>query len=92
MHIPTLDTERLQLVPLSLACEAMYEEFYTDAQASAFYSGPLTPAAAAARLAADLGTWYLRGFGVWAIRRRDEQDLVGVCGFWQGKGLSLIHI
>ncbi len=86
MHIPTIRTNRLALVPLSAACEDLYEEFYTDAQASAHYNGPLTSAAAWARLSADLGAWYLRGFGVWAVERREQPHLVGVCGYWQGKG------
>ncbi|HEX8610091.1 MAG TPA: GNAT family N-acetyltransferase [Telluria sp.] len=86
MLIPTLHTERLALLPPSLACEALYDAFYTDAHASSPYGGPLTSAAAWSRLAADLGAWHLQGFGVWAIERRDTGALVGVCGFWQGKG------
>ncbi|WP_374349300.1 GNAT family N-acetyltransferase [Chitinimonas sp.] len=86
MQIPTLDTERLQLLPPTLACDAVYQRFYTDAEASRHYSGPLTPAAAWARLASDLGVWHLQGFGVWAIQRRAEGDIVGMCGFWQGRG------
>jgi [ribosomal protein S5]-alanine N-acetyltransferase len=85
MQIPTLHTERLVLRPLRADCESLYETFYTDADASKHYGGPLTRAAAFARLAADLGTWHLKGFGVWAIERRDHHDLIGVCGFWQGK-------
>ncbi|MBT9455646.1 MAG: GNAT family N-acetyltransferase [Burkholderiaceae bacterium] len=64
----------------------MYQRFYTDADASRAYGGPLSHAAALARLASDLGSWDVQGFGVWAIRRRKEGDLIGVCGFWQGKG------
>lgn len=86
MHIPTLHTERLSLLAPSAECADLYESFYTDAAASGAYGGPLTSAAAWSRLAADLGTWHLQGFGVWAIRRREPGDLVGVCGFWQGKG------
>lgn len=86
MEIPTLTTDRLCLLPLSAACEGMYQRFYTDADASRAYGGPLSPTAAWARLASDLGTWHLQGFGVWAIQRRKEADLIGVCGFWQGKG------
>ncbi|NHZ78203.1 GNAT family N-acetyltransferase [Massilia sp. CCM 8695] len=86
MHIQTLHTERLVLLPPSAACEEMYESFYTDADASGPYGGPLTSAAAWSRLAADLGAWHVQGFGVWAIARRDAGELLGVCGFWQGKG------
>lgn len=84
--IPTLHTERLALMPPDASCDALYQRFYTDAAASHHYGGPLTPGAAWARLAADRGGWALQGFGVWVIRRRAEGDLVGTCGFWQGRG------
>ena len=50
------------------------------------YGGPLTVRQAWARLASDLGTWYLQGFGVWLIRRKEDGSYIGTCGFWQGKG------
>lgn len=50
------------------------------------YGGPLSVGGAWSRLASDLGTWYLQGFGVWIIQRQREQDFVGACGFWQGQG------
>ncbi|MBI5256579.1 MAG: GNAT family N-acetyltransferase [Burkholderiales bacterium] len=84
--IPTLHTDRLDLLPPGPEAAALYQAFYTDAAASAPYGGPLSPGAAWARLASDLGGWGLQGFGVWTIRRRAEQHLVGVCGFWQGLG------
>ena len=86
MQVPTLQTERLLLLPLSAECEAMYECFYTDESASKEYGGPLSSAAAWTRLASDVGNWQLSGFGVWAVKRRSESDHVGICGFWQGKG------
>ena len=89
MQIPTLQTARLNLVPPSSGAEQLYEEFYTNAQASSAYGGPLTAGAAWARLASDLGAWHLRGFGIWVIQRRQQQDLVGVCGYWQGTGWPL---
>lgn len=46
----------------------------------------MTAGAAWARLASDIGNWYLQGFGVWAVQRKIEKDIVGTCGFWQGKG------
>lgn len=86
MQIPTLETDRLVLLPPSAACDDLYQRFYTDADASRAYGGPLTPGAAWSRLAADLGSWFLQGFGVWVVQRREQGDLVGTCGFWQGKG------
>jgi [ribosomal protein S5]-alanine N-acetyltransferase len=50
------------------------------------YGGPITAGAAWARLSADLGSWYLQGFGVWAVRLKSDGQYVGTCGYWQGKG------
>ncbi len=86
MIAPTLETLRLRLTALGPDCEAAYQRFYTDAEASAAYGGPLPPSAAGSRLASDIGTWQLQGFGVWAIRLVATAEMVGVCGFWQGKG------
>lgn len=86
MEIPALRTARLELVAPDPGCADAYERFYTDASASRDYGGPLSGAASWTRLAADLGSWYLQGFGVWALRKRGEADVVGTCGFWQRKG------
>jgi ribosomal-protein-alanine N-acetyltransferase len=86
MQIPTLGTDRLLLVPPDAAAEDLYRRFYTDESASRAYGGPVSVGAAWSRLAADIGSWHLQGFGVWVIRRRNDGDLVGTCGFWQGKG------
>ena len=86
LRIPTLTTQRLVLLPPSADAEDLYVRFYTDEFASRFYGGPLSAEAAWLRLATDLGSWHLQGFGVWVIQRQREGDLVGVCGFWQGKG------
>lgn len=86
MQIPTLETNRLRLLPPSAACEAAYASFYTDASASAHYGGPLSAGQSWARLASDLGSWQLQGFGVWAIELKSERAIVGTCGFWQGRG------
>jgi RimJ/RimL family protein N-acetyltransferase len=84
--VPTVTADRLSLVPLGVHCEPAYGRFYTDEDASHAYGGPLSPAAAWSRLASDIGAWQLQGFGVWAIERKTDQDIIGVCGFWQGKG------
>ncbi len=84
--IPTLETERLRLLPPDLECFNAYESFYTDAQASHRYGGPLTSEQAWARLKADLGSWHLLGFGVWAIQLKSTGAICGTCGFWQGRG------
>ncbi len=86
MLIPTLHSKRLDLIPPDQSCDMAYQRFYTDTEASAAYGGPLSPAAAWSRLAHDIGCWHLQGFGVWALRRREDDAVLGVCGFWQGRG------
>lgn len=82
--IPRLETERFMLVPPGAQHAALYDRFYTDAEASAFYGGPVTQAQAWSRLAQDIGHWQLRGFGVWVVETKVKGEGVGTCGFWQG--------
>lgn len=84
--IPTIEAERFTLVAPSLECYEAYERFYTDADASAMYGGPISKEQTLARLKADLGSWGLLGFGVWVIRLKSNNHYVGTCGFWQGEG------
>lgn len=80
MTIPTLQTGRLTLRGPEAGDFAMYRDFYTDAEASHFYGGPLEPAVAWRKLACDIGHWALRGFGMWTIVERDTGAGVGGCG------------
>ena len=84
--IPTIETDRLLLLPPSEAAFDMYTVFYTDAQASNMYGGAITKAQAWLRLKADLGSWYLSGFGVWVIQDKATANFFGTCGFLQGMG------
>ena len=80
MEIPTLRTERLVLTGPGEQHFPAYREFYADSEASAFYGGPLPPAAAWRRLAGDIGHWSLRGFGMWAVEEAASGRTVGGCG------------
>jgi len=83
--IPTIETERLRLIPPSSDCFEVYERFYTDSEASRMYGGPISKEQVWARLKADLGSWYLLNFGVWVIQLKSNNSFIGTCGFWQGK-------
>jgi len=83
--LPTLETELLRLVPPTLASLDVYELFYMDSEASKAYGGPIEKEQVLTRLKADLGSWYLFGFGVWIIQLKSDSSFVGTCGFWQGK-------
>lgn len=85
-NLPELETERLRLVVPTEAHVDHYNRFFTDAEASSRYGGPLTEGQAWTRLAHDRGVWHLRGFGVWVIEHRARGAALGGCGFWQGPG------
>ncbi len=85
MHIPTLRTARLTLVPPDAVFAAAYEQFFMDGDASDGYGGaPLSAEAARARLDADLRGWQTLGFGLWVILQGGHP--VGACGFSQKPG------
>ncbi len=84
--IPIIETERLKLIPPDIDSFGLYEEFYTNAEFSQDYGGPLSTEQVWARLKADIGSWYLLDFGVWVIQQKSDQTLRGTCGFWQGRG------
>ncbi|GAA0357265.1 GNAT family N-acetyltransferase [Bowmanella denitrificans] len=82
--IPTLETDRLRLIPPNLDSFDVYQRFYTDPEASALYGGPIGKEQVWARLKADIGSWHLLGFGVWVIQQKSDHRQIGTCGFWQG--------
>lgn len=80
IKIPIIETERLIL---RAACEddfSPYRDFYADAEASAFYGGPLDAGAAWRKFAADLGHWQLHGYGMWTLEVKSARQMVGGCG------------
>ncbi|RXJ73180.1 GNAT family N-acetyltransferase [Veronia nyctiphanis] len=83
--IPTIETKRLRLVPPKMVCFDAYVKFYTDEGASKMYGGPIGKEQVWARLKADIGSWHLLGFGVWAIQLKSDDSYIGTCGFWQGR-------
>tara|TARA_B100002049_G_C15967016_1_gene327046 strand:+ start:65 stop:571 length:507 start_codon:yes stop_codon:yes gene_type:complete len=84
MNIPFLTTERLELVPPNLDAFEVYSQFYSDEEASKMYGGPLPKEHIWARLKADIGSWYLLGFGVWIVKENESGNFAGACGFWKG--------
>lgn len=80
MNIPTLHTERLVLRAPGKDDFPAYRNFYADRRASAAYGGPLRSGLAWRKLAADIGHWSLRGFGMWSLEEKESGDTIGGCG------------
>lgn len=84
--IPEIETERLILRGPVASDFPVYREFFADAEASAFYGGPLDADKAWRVLATDLGHWGLRGYGRWAVIDKSSGRMVGGCGLWWPEG------
>lgn len=86
LDIPELKTGRLVLRAPRQDDAAVYEAFYSDAEASKEYGGPLSFGQAWGQLAKDLGHWHLRGFGRWIMTTKSGGYPVGSCGLWHPAG------
>jgi [ribosomal protein S5]-alanine N-acetyltransferase len=82
MNRPELVSDRLVLRMPCADDYPVYRDFFADAEASAFYGGPLDAGQAWRVLAMDLGHWALRGFGRWSVIDRATGAMVGGCGLW----------
>ncbi|MFC2950349.1 GNAT family N-acetyltransferase [Marinicaulis aureus] len=80
MTIPTLQTARLTLRAPSKDDFSVYRDFYADKSASLAYGGPLPAHLAFRKLAADLGHWQLRDYGMWAVEEKTSGEMVGGAG------------
>lgn len=80
ISIPTITTGRLTLRAPKARDATTYAGFYEDAEASRFYGGPLGKTAAWNRLAADIGHWMMRGYGIWMIDAQGFDHAIGGCG------------
>lgn len=80
MLIASIQTERLTLRAPVNTDFPVYRDFYADADASAAYGGPLPAHLAFRKLAADLGHWQLRGYGMWSVEEKTSGEMVGGAG------------
>lgn len=85
MQIPTLETPRLILRPLTPDDFEPLCAFYAT-EHSKFVGGPMTPELVWRALATELGHWALRGFGRWAVEEKATGKMVGLVGLWRPEG------
>lgn len=76
---PILQTERLILRPPCGDDVPSVLHFFGSGRAR-FYGGPIDAPAAWRRLSAYAGQWLLRGYGIFAVLRRDTGETVGLAG------------
>ena len=87
MTPPVLQTERLTLRLPEARDFPTYRAFYDAATGdSADYGGPRSEKEAWRKLAADIGHWHLRGYGMFSIVRCDDAAVLGGCGLCWPEG------
>jgi len=85
MDIPTIESERLLLRHFSEADFGPMAQFFAD-PISSFYGGPCDRDDAWRKFAVYPGHWTLRGYGPWALERKDSGEFIGLCGPWYPEG------
>ena len=83
----TLETERLLLRFFRESDFPQYAKICADPEVMRFLGGsPMTEIEAWRNMAAHMGHWYFRGYGVWAVEEKQTQSLVGRIGFMNPVG------
>ncbi|MEM7498434.1 MAG: GNAT family N-acetyltransferase [Pseudomonadota bacterium] len=83
--IPTIETERLVLRAPADADYAAWLAFNETARTE-FVGGREAPNAVWRGLAAYLGHWALRGYGMWAVDLKETSEFCGNVGAWNPQG------
>jgi RimJ/RimL family protein N-acetyltransferase len=88
-----LETERLTLRMFRESDLDDYAEMCGDADVMKYLGGAVMSRSEAWRsMATVLGHWQLRGFGLWAVEKRDTCEMVGRVGCWQPEGWPGLEI
>lgn len=83
----SLETERLVLRWFRESDFGEFLKISSDPQVMQFLGGkPLTEIEAWKSMAAFMGHWYFRGYGVWAVEEKSTGKLVGRIGFMDPAG------
>ncbi len=85
MNIPTIESDRLILRHFDEDDFEPMASFFAD-PISSFYGGPCSRDDAWRKFAAYPGHWALRGYGPWALERKDTGAFIGLCGPWYPEG------
>ena len=84
--IPTIETERLRLRGWSERDFEPFAAIYADDAQARYIGGACDEEAAWIHLAATIGQWTLRGYGLWALEIKEDPGFIGWAGLWHPQG------
>jgi len=91
--VPVLETERLILRGFGPEDFESYAAMMADPDVARFIApAPMGRADAWRSLAATIGHWTLRGYGVWAVERKSDSALIGRVGMIHPEGWPALEI
>lgn len=90
--VPQLETERTIMRGFRQSDLDAWAAMAADGDAMRFVGGAGTREEAWRSMAAHTGHWVLKGFGTWAVERRDDGRLLGRVGLWEPEGWPAIEV
>jgi len=90
-HIPELETARLKLIAPTIDHLDAHRRIYGDAEVMQHLGGVMDHGEVWERLAATVGHWVLRGFGMWSVQEKSSGDIVGRAGLRYPDGVPGIE-
>ena len=91
--IPRLETERLILREFSPDDFEAFAAFMADEDVTRYLTGrPMSRADAWRSLASSIGHWHLRGYGTWAVERKEDKAFMGRVGMINPEGWPGLEI
>ena len=86
MDVPVLETARLVMRGFTEADFESYAAASADSAVQRYLGGPVGRDRAWRSLAMHIGHWELRGYGQWALERREDGRTIGRTGLWNPEG------
>jgi RimJ/RimL family protein N-acetyltransferase len=89
---PVLETERLWLRGWQPSDSEPYAAMAADPEVMRYVGGVLDPVESWRQMALFAGHWALRGYGLWALERKEDGALIGRAGLWNPEGWPGLEI